>query len=365
MDIHPLSPDFGLRAERLRSALDLQPGSAFITVQPADIEYLTGLSASPGCLVLGLAGEPALFLDESRWNGATAARPRATLHKVAAAERVADRIVGFCTQAGLRELVCEDLSLSLAEVWQQAGLQVRRLPGVLSGMRRPKDAYEQAALRRAARLADSSMAVARAAIRAGVSELQVAAEVEHYVRAQGAEGTWFPTAVNSGQRSAHPVYPATRKVIDRGDLVVVDIGVRLDGYCGDLTRTFIVGEPGERQLDVLRATLDGQAAALTVVRAGVLVEAVDRAAREVFASRGYGAYVTHPVGHGLGLAKEAPNLAAGVSDPLIAGECVTVEPGIYIPGFGGARIEDEVIVTDAGAEIITHCPKTLDSLILP
>jgi len=338
---------------------------AFITVHPGDIEYVTGLTWVGGCLVVAGDGRATLFVDEARWNGTVAAGPHADLEKVGTADSLAADVAQYCAAHELYRLACEDLPWSFAEYLQRvADVTIERSPGVLAELRRAKDEHEQDALRNAASLVDRAMDVARNVIRQGVSELEVAGEIDRYVKTGGGDGTWFPTVVNSGARAAFPVYPATRKVIEAGDLVVVDIGPRWDGYCADLTRTFIVCPAATQSIRILDAVIAAQSRALVLVASGMPTEAVDRGAREVFNAAGFGEYVTHATGHGLGLGKEPPTIASGVPETFVPGECVTIEPGIYLPGLGGARIEDEVLVHEASVEILTRAPKDLDWLIV-
>lgn len=353
------------RQQRLWGKLGDQAGSAFLTNQPADIEYLTGLPSSPACLLVRPGERALLFVDESRWNGAVAEGVEAELRKVRPGVGLGPLLAEAIARRGISTILCEDLPLSLVEaLGPPCGASVRRAGPVLATLRRPKAPPEKERLRGAAQLADSCMEAARRALRPGIPELEVAAEIDRHVKAQGGEGTWFPTAVSSGRRAAIPVYPATRNVIQPGDLVVVDIGVKLEAYCADITRTFIVGEAGDRALAILRTVLHAQREALGAVRAGVPGDEVDGAARRIFEAAGWGEHVTHGVGHGLGLGKEPPTLAQGLKDILLADECVTVEPGIYFPGFGGARIEDDVLVQPDGAEVLTRFPKDLASLVL-
>jgi Xaa-Pro aminopeptidase len=359
------TPDYQARTERLGQALGEWPGAAFVTNQPADLEYLTGVPSSPGWLLVVPGRRPLLLIDEARWNGARAQALHADAERFRPRDSVGARLAALCSAHGVRQLVCEDLPLSMVDLLTgDHQLAITRTPPLLSQLRRRKDPLEQRMLRAAAGLADSAMDVARRTLRAGVTELQVAAEVDRHVKVEGGDGTWFPTVVSSGARAAHPVYPATRKVIEPGDMVVVDIGLKLDGYGSDITRTFIVGGADPRTLEILEVVLEAQRHALAAVRSGVPVEDVDHAARRIFDERGFGQYVTHAVGHGLGLAKEYPTLASGLRELLVAGECVTVEPGIYLPDVGGARIEDEVLVRDDGAEMLTHFPKDLARLLL-
>jgi Xaa-Pro aminopeptidase len=357
--------DYQARTERLGQSLGAWPGAAFVTNQPGDLEYLTGLPSSPGWLLIVPGRKPLLLIDEARWNGARAQALHADAERFQPRDSVAARLARLCVAQGVGQLVCEDLPLSMVDaLTRDHRLTVTRIPPVLTQLRRRKDAMEQQMLRASARLADSAMEVARRTIDAGLTELHVAAEIDRHIKLEGGDGTWFPTVVSSGVRAAHPVYPATRKVIEPGDMVVVDIGLKLDGYGSDITRTFLVGGAGNQPLAILEAVLEAQRQALIAVRGGVPVEDVDHAARRVFDERGFGQYVTHAVGHGLGLAKEYPTLASGLRELLITDECVTVEPGIYLPGVGGARIEDEVLVRDDGAEILTGFPKDLACLLL-
>ncbi len=366
METDRSAPDYPKRAGSLSEALASRPSGTFVTVQPADIEYLTGLGSSPGCLLFVPGRRPVLFLDEARWNGAVAQNPYAEMVKVRSGESLASRVIEYCLQQTIETLVCEDLPWGLVEALAGGKrITVIRHPEVLGRLRRKKDAYEQGMLRRAAQLADRCMGIARNCIRAGVTELEVAAEVDRQVKMEGGEGTWFPTVVSSGVRAAHPVYPATRKVIEHGEMVVVDIGPKWNGYCSDITRAFIVGRGNDRAIQIVNVVLEAQDKALASVRKGILAEEVDLAARNVFKQKGFDDYICHAAGHGIGLAKEAPTLAPGIREPLISEECVTIEPGIYVTGFGGARIEDDVLVLDDGAEVLTHFPKDIDSLILP
>lgn len=359
------APDYIGRQQRLWGKLGEEPGTAFLTNQPSDIEYLTGLPSSPACLLVACGERALLLIDESRWNGAVTEGVEAELCRVTAATGLARLLAAAIARRGVSRLLCEDLPLSLVEALGQLGAPRVQRPGpVLAPLRRSKESIEQERLRRAAQLADRCMEAARRALRPGIPELEVAAEIDHEVKTLGGDGTWFPTVVSSGQRAAIPVYPAARKIVEPGDLVVVDIGVKLDAYCADITRTFVVGAASDRALQILRTVLHAQREALGAVRAGAPVDGVDEKAREVFEAAGWREYITHATGHGLGLGKEPPALAAGVKDVLLENECVTVEPGVYFPGFGGARIEDDVLVQPGGAEILTRFSKDLEHLIL-
>ncbi len=198
-------------------------------------------------------------------------------------------------------------------------------------------------------------------VRAGQTELEIAAALEGALRRAGSE--WFPfaTIVASGARSALPHARTSRRVVAPGDLLLLDFGAVVDGYCCDVTRTYVVGaEPTDRQREVHGAVRAAQAAALAGLRAGLTGRQGDALARDVIGGTGYGDAFGHSLGHGLGLeVHEAPRLAATVEDVLPAGAVVTVEPGVYLVGWGGVRIEDDVVLGPAGAERLTDMPSEL------
>jgi Xaa-Pro aminopeptidase len=236
---------------------------------------------------------------------------------------------------------------------------------VVERLRSVKDAHEVALLREAGRrlseVASGLLPAWRAS--AGRTELDLAAEVDHRVRLAGFERPAFDTIVASGPNSALPHAQPTDRRIGPGELLLLDFGGVYKGYCVDLTRTVVAGDPGERACALYRAVADAQDAALVAVRAGVGADEVDAAARRALTARGWGEAFSHATGHGLGLEiHEAPRVAqrrpAGPPPATLeAGMVITIEPGAYVPGLGGVRLEDDVLVTADGAERITHVPR--------
>jgi Xaa-Pro aminopeptidase len=227
-----------------------------------------------------------------------------------------------------------------------------------------KDATEIASLRRAAAGLTPVAEAAFAAVRAGVTEREVAGRIEAALRAGGYERPAFDTIVASGPNSALPHHRAGERRLSVGDLVVLDFGGVLDGYCSDLTRTVYVGDPSVDGLRVHLAVLEAQRAAIDAVRPGVPASSVDAAARQVLEARGLGEAFGHGTGHGLGLdVHEDPRVARATAEspsvPLEAGMVLTVEPGAYLAGWGGVRIEDDVLVTPTGCETLTSVPREL------
>jgi Xaa-Pro aminopeptidase len=223
-----------------------------------------------------------------------------------------------------------------------------------------KDADEIVCIRRAVDLGASLFRTACKRIRPGVTEVEVAAAMEYEARCGGAEGMAFPTILAAGARSAIVHGRASGARIPRRGFVVCDFGVILAGYCSDRTRTVHVGRASTEARELYEAVLEAQQAAIATVRAGVTAAEVDGAARRVLRRRRLARYFTHSTGHGLGLEiHEAPRLAAGQTQKLEPGMVVTIEPGVYVPGKWGVRIEDVVVVTASGCEVLTPTDKEL------
>jgi len=237
---------------------------------------------------------------------------------------------------------------------------LRDTSGIVEKQRMLKDAAEIAQIRAAVLLGSSLFDGAVSSVRSGATEAEVAAELEYAARRAGAEGMSFSTIVAAGPRSALPHARASSHRITNGGFVVLDFGVILAGYCSDMTRTLYVGRPTTEARLLYKTVREAQLAGVEAVRPGVTVGAVDEAVRRVLRRAGLARYFTHSTGHGVGLEiHEAPRIAAGQDVVLQAGMVITIEPGIYIPGSGGVRIEDMVLVTGAGCEVLTPTTKEL------
>jgi Xaa-Pro aminopeptidase len=232
--------------------------------------------------------------------------------------------------------------------------------GWIEKMRMVKSAEEVAAIRAAVVLNSQAFEEAARSAKAGMREIDLAAELEYRMRRLGAEKPAFETIVASGPRSAKPHADPSLAGIGPKELVVVDMGAQLAGYASDMTRMLHVGDPSPKTRRMYRAVLEAQLAALDAVRAGVTAERVDRAARSVLRSFSLDRAFTHSTGHGLGLEiHEPPRLGRRDKTVLETGMAVTIEPGVYLQGFGGIRIEDTVVVTENGCEILTPTSKEL------
>jgi len=231
----------------------------------------------------------------------------------------------------------------------------------VQALRAVKDKEEIELMREAGELTSEGMKVACETVKPGAKEYEVAAEIEYAMRKRGAGPTAFETIVASGACSAFPHGGCSGREIREGDLVVVDIGATLNYYCSDMTRTLVAGKPSEKQHKIYDIVKTAQKNAFKSIKAGALVADVDASARKVIEEAGYGDYFVHRLGHGVGLeVHEPPSLNPVSKDALVAGNVVTDEPGIYLPGFGGVRIEDTVLVQKDGGAKFTIGPYSLN-----
>lgn len=231
---------------------------------------------------------------------------------------------------------------------------------IISKPRQIKSSLEIEKIRLAEELGDAAFSHILTKLCAGMKESDVAFELEFFMRKNGASGLSFETIVASGMRSSMPHGTASDKVIEDGDFVTMDYGCILDGYCSDMTRTVVIGKADSRQREIYNIVLAAQRTALDAVREGILCSEVDKAARDVIHDFGYGKFFSHSLGHSVGLdIHEAPNFSPKSTQTVSAGNVITVEPGIYIDGFGGVRIEDVVAITHQNVENLTKSAKEL------
>ncbi len=239
------------------------------------------------------------------------------------------------------------------------GVELVAVSGIVERLRRVKDSGEQELISAAARLTDDVFSWLLERGLAGRSEFEVAAAAEARMREHGAEPA-FPSIVAAGENSSLPHHSPSEHVISSGELVTIDMGSILDGYCSDCTRTYAIGPAGEEERDVYETVLGAQLASLEAIRAGVTGRDADAAARAVIEEAGHGEHFGHGTGHGVGVeVHEGPRLSTRSEDTLEAGDAVTVEPGVYLPGRFGVRIEDLVIVTPDGYRNLSGLPKEL------
>jgi Xaa-Pro aminopeptidase len=372
-----LMDPYSLRREHVLRALRDEGVDGLLVTHPVNVTYLTGFSGDSSYLVL-TPGKTALVSDGRFRQQIGEECPGLEMYMRQPSQTVADAAAKVLNQLSLRTVGFESGHLTVADLdlLRQAAASADWKPGRdrVERLRMVKDAGEIAQIREAIHIAERAFAMFRAMLRASDSEKELADAMELYVRRAGGQGTSFPPIVAVGPRAALPhAPPTTTKVAEHG-LLLVDWGACGRFYKSDLTRILVTHNnsafPGRKAVDgklqdVYAVVLEAQARAIQALHPGVAASAVDAVARGVISAAGYGDYFSHSLGHGIGLQiHEAPILKGGNDTLLQAGMVVTVEPGIYLPDWGGVRIEDDVLITQDGCEVLTSVPKELASSLV-
>ncbi|MEM2081091.1 MAG: Xaa-Pro peptidase family protein [Candidatus Bathyarchaeia archaeon] len=334
----------------------------FLIFNQANLIYFTGFSGA-SALLISKEGEPTLYVYNVNYEQAKA---EGKAFAVVLVKRSGDLLEGIAAQ--VKALKIKTLALDAASIdsWRALTKKVRsttrlKVQGnIVSALRKVKDAQEIELMRKAAALTSEGMQVAYETLAAGMKEYEVAAEIEYAMRKKGSYGTAFETIVASGLYSAFPHGGCSDREIRNGDLVVVDIGATYKHYHSDMTRTLVAGKPTDKQKKLYDTAKRAQDKALEAVKLNVKARAVDAAARNIIAEAGYGDHFVHNLGHGVGLeVHEPPVLGPYSKEVLTDGNVFTVEPGIYIVGYGGIRIEDTVLLCKDGVQKLTDGPYLL------
>jgi Xaa-Pro aminopeptidase len=357
------------RQQHLRDSLSAQRLDALLVTHLPNILYLCGFTGSGGVLLVTEA-RSVLFTD-GRYTAQARAEVKAAQVIIArkpplaaAAEWLDAHRKGRRGASPFR-IGIEGEHLTVAARTRLAAVlppnfRLRGAPALIERARMVKDGEEIERIRAAVILGSRLFDRALEVVRPGIRETEVAAEMEYAARKAGAEEMSFPTIIASGKRSALPHGRASGAAVPAQGFVVCDFGVILTRYCSDMTRTVYVGRPSAGARRVYQAVQEAQQAAVDAVRPGVSVGEVDRIARKSLRNSGLAKYFTHSTGHGVGLEiHEAPRVAAGQTEILQPGMVITIEPGVYVPGKWGARIEDMVVVTERGCEVLTPTSKEL------
>jgi len=348
------------RAQQLIRELDAD--AALITARP-NVRYLTGLASSNAALLLPADGDGALLATDSRYTGA--ARRAAPDLDLAEERFIEPKLATEASRRGIGRLAFEAHEMTV----ERHGELVARAEGVatlpfgrkIETLRLVKDAEELEKIEVACRLSDAALAEVLPQIRAGMSERMLATLLDHTMALLGAERPAFDTIVAAGENGAIPHHAPTERELAGGDLVTMDFGALHDGYHADMTRTVAIGSAAGWQREIYDLVALAQEAGIATLEDGVEAGAVDAAAREVIEAAGHAAHFQHGLGHGVGLEiHEAPMLGYGRTGKLTDRVPVTVEPGVYLPGMGGVRIEDVLVVTaDDRARFLTSTTREL------
>lgn len=342
------------RLALLRSLMKGAKLDGLMVASIENIRYLTGFTGSAGSVVV--APRRAYFLTDGRYT--TQAREQVNGYAIKQYKTPLKDVAELVSSLSVSILGIESEHITHASYKALRGAvkvpTVRSTRGLVEELRMVKDDGEIEALKGAASLVEKALEDVMRSIRPGVTEWEVAVELEHRFKLLGSEKNSFDFIVASGKRGALPHGIASNKKIRKGEMVTIDCGGRWKGYYSDCTRTCVVGKPTGRQQEIYQIVLDAQQKAIELIRPGVKAEEVDAAARDHISAQGYGKFYTHSTGHGVGLSvHEEPRLAHGVACRLERGMVITVEPGIYIPDWGGVRIEDMILVTGNGAKVLT------------
>ena len=341
-------------------------GVAGLIVQSLpNIRWLTGFTGSAGLCVVGREGT--VLVTDFRYS-TQAPQESATVARVEIDQvNVWDRLFRVLDGGSAAPYGFEANVATVADVERMA-TKLRERPqgtrGLVEGPRARKDPEEVAAIRAAVAVAEEALAELLPTVRVGQSEFAVAAQLEGGLRRRGSEWHPFPTIVASGPRSALPHARTSARTLEKGEFLLIDFGAQVDGYCSDITRTFVVGAPAdERQQVIYDLVVEAARRGREGVRAGQTGREADALARRLIAERGYGESFGHSLGHGLGLeVHEAPRLSPTADAVLPEGAVVTIEPGVYLPGWGGVRIEDDVVLSADHAESLTGFSRSLTTL---
>jgi Xaa-Pro aminopeptidase len=334
---------------------------ALLVSSLANIRYLTGFTGS-NALLLVHRDRPLLATDPRY----TMQAAHETTCRVLAGRGLLVRLIApAIRKLRLRAIGIEAARMNVAtfEALRKelpSEVELKPTTGLVEGMRAVKSPEEVEKIHQAVVLCSQAFGKFVRHVKPGVTELHLAAELDYQVRKLGAEGSSFETIVASGERSAYPHAAPTEKPIGHRELLLIDVGAELHGYSSDMTRMIHVGRPPAKARELHRVVLEAQLAALDAVRPGVSASHIDRTARQVLHAHGLAHLFSHSTGHGLGLEiHEPPRLGKGEKTRLKAGMVLTVEPGVYMEGFGGIRIEDTILVTSHGCQVLTPTSKEL------
>ena len=347
------------RIHRLRARLADDGIDAAVITAAANVMWLTGFGGSNGTVLV--TGDGAVLVTDSRYAEQAPEQLEAAgcdAEVVIAGDPVAvgaERFGGAAV-VGLEETIAWGDQRRWAAA--EAVAEVAPMASVVEELRAVKDPAELARIEAAAAVADEALEEIRPRLRPGVSEIEIQRGIDDAIRARGAAGPAYDTIVASGPNSARPHARPTDRELAPGDLLIIDAGAVVDGYRSDMTRTFVVGRPSAEKADMIELVTRAQAAGVAAVRPGAEAGAVDEACRSVIAEAGLGDAFVHGTGHGVGLdIHELPRVRAGATAILRPGHVLTVEPGVYLAGVGGVRVEDSVVVTADGCRALTRHPK--------
>ena len=348
-----------MKLQKARNLLSRLKADALLITSFKNRYYLSGFSGSAGYLLI--TADRAVLITDGRYT-VQAKKEAENFELIDGAET--DYSLAMPILKNARSVIFEDDELTVSS-WNRLKKtypDTEFIPGAadINNLRRAKTQDELKKIKAALSIADAAFSHIAKFIKRGMTENEVAAEIEYFMRKNGAAKTSFDTICASGAMSALPHHQASGKPLCEGDFLVMDYGCVFEGYCSDITRTVVIGKASSRHREIYETVLKAQLAAEKNLRAGLAARDADKAARDIIENAGFGKNFSHSLGHGVGIEiHELPNLSPKSPLTLSHGDVVTIEPGIYIEGFGGVRIEDMAYISENGAEILTSSPKEL------
>jgi Xaa-Pro aminopeptidase len=349
-----------LKLQKLRAEMKRRNVGALLVTSPFNLRYITEFTGTSGLAIV--TQDKAVFITDFRYTEQAGVQVK-EFDVVQAKKNLMDEAVQTVHSLGIQTLAFEQDYMTYATAAQyKAKVEVEMEPisNLIENIRMVKTPEEVAVLKAAAKIADDAFEHICGFIRPGLTELEVSNELEFFMRKQGATSSSFDIIVASGLRSALPHGVATDKIIEKGDMITLDFGALYNGYISDITRTVAVGEPSGQMKEIYAIVLKAQELGVEKIGPGMSGIEADAIARDYIESKGYGEAFGHSTGHGIGLeVHESPGLSFRSETVLEPGMAVTVEPGIYLPGVGGVRIEDDILITESGNERLTNSTKEL------
>ncbi|TLS36362.1 M24 family metallopeptidase [Pseudalkalibacillus caeni] len=349
------------RIERLREKFKENEMDGMLITSAYNRRYMTRFTGSAGVVVISKKG--AKFITDFRYVDQAGEQAKG-YEVVQHTASIIDEVAKAVSELGIKKLGFEQdhLTYSVFKLYEDK-IDATLVPvsGVIEKLRMIKDSSELQTLKEATEIADAAFEHILTYIRPGLKEIDVSNELEFFMRKNGATSSSFDIIVASGVRSALPHGVASDKIIEKNELVTLDFGAYYKGYCSDITRTVAVGgDPGDELRNIYNIVLDSQLKALEQIKPGMTGKDADTVSRDIIADKGFGDYFGHSLGHGIGLeVHEGPGLSFRSDVVLEPGMVVTVEPGIYLSGKGGVRIEDDTVITESGNEKLSHTTKEL------
>ncbi|WP_086444981.1 M24 family metallopeptidase [Candidatus Enterococcus lemimoniae] len=349
-----------VRVNKLRASMKKNDLSGFLVTSPYNLRYLTNFTGTTGLAVITL--DKAFFVTDFRYTEQATAQAQG-FEIIQNSGPIYDEVVAIAEKEQLDNIAFEEAFVSFAEyslLEEITPCDLIPVAGLIEELREVKDEEEIAIIEKACSIADLGFKHILTVIKPGMTEIEIANQLDFYMRSLGASGVSFETIVASGIRSAMPHGVASQKVIEKGDLITLDFGCYYEGYVSDMTRTFAIGEPDSKLKDIYQIVLEAQLKVLDEAKPGLTGIQLDGIARDHIASYGYGEAFGHSTGHGIGLEiHEGPNVSFRADQQFVPGNVITDEPGIYLAGLGGVRIEDDLLITEEGNRVLTHSPKEL------